>query len=100
VGYDLAVVLATLGVVFDGDAITEKVSIGGDATSQTSFDGGLLGRELGFDSHDAFESDTSLTRNDFYLANGDNHSYGIRLFPITLDTHPVVTASTALSSRG
>jgi hypothetical protein len=67
------VVLAALGIVFNGDMVTQKMSIGGDATSRTSFDDGLLNHELGLDRHDVFECDTSLTHNDYYLANGDNH---------------------------
>ena len=51
VGYDLAVLLATLGVGLDGDPVTEKMSIGCDATSRTSATGSLLGSEGGLDSH-------------------------------------------------
>ena len=51
VGYDLAVSLATLGVALDGDVITEKLSIGCDATSRTSATGDLLGDELGLNGH-------------------------------------------------
>jgi len=65
VGYDLAVVLATLGVGLDGDPVTTKLSIGCDATSRTSATG--TGAELGLDGHNKFEGDTSLTRNDYFL---------------------------------
>ena len=51
VGYDLAVLLAVLGVGLDGDPITQKMSIGCDATSRTSLTGSLLGSEGGLDSH-------------------------------------------------
>ena len=51
VGYDLAVVLATLGVALDGDILTGKLSIGCDATSRTSATGSLLGDELGLNGH-------------------------------------------------
>ena len=51
VNYDLAVTLATLGVSLDGDVVTEKLSIGCDATSRTSASGSLLGDELGLDGH-------------------------------------------------
>ena len=51
VGYDLAVTLATLGVGLDGDPVTEKLSIGCDATSRTSATGSLLGDELGLNGH-------------------------------------------------
>lgn len=45
VGYDLAVLLATLGVGLDGDPITLKVSIGCEATTRTASPG--LGPEPG-----------------------------------------------------
>lgn len=49
VGYDLAVLLATLGVGLDGDPVTEKLSIGCDATNRTAAP--ALGPELGLDGH-------------------------------------------------
>ena len=52
-GYDLAVLLAVLGVELTGDPVTQKMSIGCDATSRTSPIGGLLGAEGGLDSHNA-----------------------------------------------
>ena len=85
VGYDLAVSLATLGVGLDGqfassvlpraslriaglgDLVTLKLSIGGDASSQTS---SLGSKEGGLNTHNKFEADSSLTRNDYYTANG------------------------------
>ena len=51
VGYDLAVVLATLGVALDGDPLTGRLSIGCDATAVTSATGSLLGSELGLNGH-------------------------------------------------
>jgi hypothetical protein len=54
VGWDLAVFLATLGVAFDGDVVTQRMSIGGDATALTAWDGGLLSQEGGLDTHDAY----------------------------------------------
>lgn len=86
VGYDLAVTLATLGVGLDGDVVTGKLSIGCDATSRTSATGSLLGDELGLDGHNKFEEDTSLTRNDYFLANGDNHSFNGTLFAMMANT--------------
>ena len=80
VGYDLAVTLATLGVGLDGDPLTEKLSIGCDATSRTSATGSLLGDELGLDGHNKFEGDTSLTRDDYFLGNGDDFSFNGTLF--------------------
>jgi hypothetical protein len=76
VGYDLAVLLAALGLTLtDGDIVTEKLSIGCDATSRTSFNPTLTGSEPGLDGHNKFEADTSLTRNDYFLANGDDYTF-------------------------
>jgi hypothetical protein len=43
--------LAVFGVGFDGDVLTEKLSIGGDATALTSSTERLSGDEGGLDSH-------------------------------------------------
>lgn len=81
VGYDLALLLATLGLTLtDGDVVTEKLSIGCDATSRTSFNPALTGSEPGLDGHDKFEADSSLTRNDFFLDNGNDFSFNGTLF--------------------
>lgn len=48
-----------------GDPITQKLSIGCDATSRTSVNPVLTGSEPGLDGHNKFEADTSLTRNDY-----------------------------------
>lgn len=47
----------------------EKLSIGYDA------DPTLTGSEPGLDGHNKFEPDTSLTRNNFFLADGDSLSF-------------------------
>lgn len=87
VGYDLAVVLAVLGLtVSDGDVVTEKLSIGCEATSRTSFAPLLTGSEPGLDGHNKFESDTSLTRNDFFLGNGDNFNFNGTLYKMMADS--------------
>ncbi|KZO92419.1 Cloroperoxidase [Calocera viscosa TUFC12733] len=86
VGWDLAVVLAVLGIAFDGDIITEKLSIGGDATNRTAFIGGLFGKEGGLNSHNKFEVDASLSRNDYYLADGDNYTFNTTLFAMMTET--------------
>ena len=81
VGYDLALLLATLGLTLtDGDIVTEKLSIGCDATSRTSIAPLLTGHEPGLAGHNKFEADTSLTRNDFFLANGDDFTFNGTLF--------------------
>ncbi|CCG84247.1 protein of unknown function [Taphrina deformans PYCC 5710] len=85
VGPGLANLLALIAVPLDGDIITTRMSIGGEATSLTAPLGGIAnnalgGKEGGLDTHDTFEADSSLTRNDYYLANGDNHSFNGTLF--------------------
>ncbi|KAF7870424.1 hypothetical protein EAF04_004169 [Stromatinia cepivora] len=87
VGYDLANLLAVLGLTLsDGDIVTEKLSIGCDATSRTSYSPALTGSEPGLDGHNKFESDTSLTRNDYFLADGDNYSFNGTLFGMMTET--------------
>ncbi|KAJ4294179.1 hypothetical protein N0V90_007869 [Kalmusia sp. IMI 367209] len=87
VGYDLAVLLAALGLTLtDGDIVTEKLSIGCDATSRTSFNPVLTGSEPGLNGHNKFEADTSLTRNDYFTADGDNYSMNGTLFGMMQDT--------------
>ncbi|RYN23505.1 hypothetical protein AA0113_g12237 [Alternaria arborescens] len=79
VGYDLAVLLAVLGIEAGGDVLSGRLSIGCDATSRTATLP-LLGTQPGLDGHNKFEADSSLTRNDFFLANGDNYSFNGTLF--------------------
>ncbi|CAO2658790.1 Nn.00g065130.m01.CDS01 [Neocucurbitaria sp. VM-36] len=79
VGYDLAVLLAVLGIQAGGDIVTGKLSIGCDATSRTALLP-LLGNQPGLNGHNKFEADTSLTRNDYFTANGDNYNFNGTLF--------------------
>ncbi|KAL8932270.1 MAG: hypothetical protein Q9211_006418, partial [Gyalolechia sp. 1 TL-2023] len=51
VGYEVAVLLATIGIALDGDVVTGKLSLGCDATSRTSVAGSLLGPEVGLNGH-------------------------------------------------
>lgn len=100
VGSDLANLLAVIAVPLDGDIVTTKMSLGGDATSQTAPIGGVAnnalgGKEGGLDTHDTFEADTSLTRNDYYLANGDNHSFNGTLFGMMVQTCQSTSTATA-----
>nr|POE72865.1 aromatic peroxygenase [Quercus suber] len=75
VGYDLAVLLAVLGVGLDGDPVgTTRLSLGCDATSRTSITG--TGTELGLDGHNKFEGDTSLTRNDYFTGESSFDTSG------------------------
>ncbi|KAF2422624.1 Cloroperoxidase [Tothia fuscella] len=81
VGHDLATLLAVLGLTLtDGDIVTEKLSIGCDATSRTSFSPALTGSEPGLNGHNKFEADSSLTRNDFFTHDGDNYNFNEALF--------------------
>lgn len=82
VGFDLATILAVAGVGQGGDLLeTKKLSIGCDASSRTAgVIGGLIGDELGLNGHNHFESDSSLTRNDYYLADEDNYTWNATLF--------------------
>jgi len=87
VGYDLANLLALLGLTLtDGDIVTEKLSIGCDATTRTSFNPTLTGSEPGLDGHNKFEADTSLTRNDFFTHGGDNYNFNGTLFGMMTQT--------------
>lgn len=87
VGYDLANLLATLGLTLtDGDIVTQKLSIGCDATTRTSFNPLLTGSEPGLDGHNKFEADSSLTRNDFFTHGGDNFSFNRTLFDMMTQT--------------
>jgi hypothetical protein len=79
--------LALLGLtVTDGDLVTEKLSIGCDATTRTSISPVLTGSEPGLDGHNKFEADTSLTRNDFFTHGGDNFSFNRTLFDMMTET--------------
>jgi len=86
VGYDLASLLAVLGLTTtDGDLATERLSIGCDASNRTQSDP-LGGSEPGLDGHNKFEADTSLTRNDYFLGDGDNFSFNGTLFHMMTET--------------
>ncbi|KAK4496979.1 hypothetical protein PRZ48_011428 [Zasmidium cellare] len=82
--------LARDGIVtyneLDGDIVgTSKLSIGCDASSRTALTGNLLAEELGLNGHNHFEADTSLTRNDYFLADGDNYRWNATLFTHMMD---------------
>ena len=51
-----------------------KLPIGCDANSRTS-SGNPLSDELGLDGHNHFEADASLTRDDYFLGNGDDYTW-------------------------
>lgn len=79
VGYDLANLLAFLGLQADGDFVTTKLSIGCSATPRTSINPLLTGNQPGLVGHNKFEGDSSLTRGD-YFPTGDNYSFNRTLF--------------------
>lgn len=86
-GYDLATFLAVFSIfIADGDWVTKKMSIGCDATTRTSYSPALTGSEPGLDGHNKFEADSSLTRNDYFLGNGDNFSFNTTLFKMMAET--------------
>jgi hypothetical protein len=87
VGYGLATLLALLGLTLtDGDLKTERLSIGCDATTQASFNPALTGSEPGLEGHNKIEAYTSLTRDDYFLGNGNNFSFNSTLFRRMTDT--------------
>jgi hypothetical protein len=72
-GYDLAVFVATFGIVMDGNPLTSQLSIG--------CQGGSAVANTGLNAHNKFETDSSMTRNDFYTsATGDAYSVNATLF--------------------
>lgn len=76
VGYDLANLLAIAGVGLDGDIVgTGLLSIGCGDNARTAEPGNVLADELGLDAHDQFEGDASLTRDDYFLADGDDYTF-------------------------
>ena len=85
VGYDLAVLLAVLGISGDGDVLSQKLSIGCDATSRTALLPLLSQKEPGLAGHNKFESDTSLTRNDYFTHGGDDFTFNATLFSMMTD---------------
>jgi hypothetical protein len=76
---DLAAFLAAYAIAMDGDLLTQTWSIGGPQPADTL--GGLLGTPQGISySHNKYEGDTSIGRNDAYLNNGDAHSLNVTRF--------------------
>ena len=92
VGLDLAIFLATVGVALDGDIVTGKLSIGRNSSAVP----GLLKTPGGLNTHNTFEGDTSLTRNDYYLANGNNYAFNGTLYKMM---HKVAKQNGGLYNR-
>jgi len=82
IDYELGAVLALISTSLSGDLITGRLSLGGK-DSRTMLLGplqGLISNEPGLNGHNLFEADTSLTRYDYYLNDGDNYSFQGDLF--------------------
>lgn len=83
---DVAIVLAAIAISLDGEVATQQVSIGGpvNGTNPLGPLGSLLGPGqgggLGLDAHLRFEGDTSLTRQDYWLNNGDDYSFDGQMY--------------------
>ena len=87
--WDLAVVITLIATVLgDGDAITQKFSIGCDATSRTAaVDLKLLsGAQPGLNGHGNFEVDGSISRNDYFISEGDVFTLNGTLFAQMVET--------------
>ncbi|KAJ5648442.1 hypothetical protein N7490_004814 [Penicillium lividum] len=78
-GLDLGAVLAAYAVVIDGDLLGGTWSIGGPQPSDPLE--GILGTGQGLSySHNNYEGDGSIGRNDAYTNHGDAHSLNISKF--------------------
>ena len=76
-GIDLGAFLAAYAVVIDGDPLDLSWSIGGPQPVDIP----LLGAGQGMSySHNSYEGDGSIGRNDAWLNNGDAHSLNIEKF--------------------
>lgn len=81
--WDLAAVITLIATVLgDGDTITQKFSIGCDATSRTAaIDLNLLtGSQPGLNGHGNFEVDGSMSRDDYFISEGDVFTLNGTLF--------------------
>jgi hypothetical protein len=73
-------VLAAYAVIYDGDPVLGTWSIGGPPSSDP-LTKGILGQARGLSySHNNYEGDASIGRNDAYLNNGDAHSLNVTRF--------------------
>ncbi|KAF2725839.1 Cloroperoxidase [Polychaeton citri CBS 116435] len=79
-GAELAAVLAAYAIALDGNVVEGVWSIGGPLPTD-DLTGALLGTGQGISySHNNYEGDGSIGRNDAYLNNGDAHSLNITKF--------------------
>jgi hypothetical protein len=79
VGYNLAITPTVLCIQAGGDIASLRLSIGCDATSRTATLP-LLGSQPDLNGHHKFEADSSLTRNNYFTAYGDNYNFNGTLF--------------------
>ncbi len=78
---ELSAFLAAYAIITNGSPLTGTWSIGGPPPSSGGLLGGLLGGSQGISySHNIYEGDGSIARNDAYLNNGDAHSLNITRF--------------------
>ena len=101
-GLDFAAFLSAYAVIFDGDPLTLKWSIGGPPPPSLIL--GLLFQPTGLSgSHNNYEGDTSIARSDAYLRNGDSTTVDMEFFmqmynlPGMLTLSPVDTILTVAS---
>ncbi|KAF9026033.1 Cloroperoxidase [Hymenopellis radicata] len=88
-GLDLGAFLSVYALVMDGDPLSLKWSIGGPPSSGGILSG-ILGSAKGLSgSHNKYESDSSPTRTDAYLNNGDattvNNAQFLQLYNLDPD---------------
>ncbi|KAF2755744.1 hypothetical protein EJ05DRAFT_540403 [Pseudovirgaria hyperparasitica] len=77
---ELAIALSAYAIATDGNILEGVWSIGGPLPAD-ELAGGLLGTGQGLSySHNAYEGDASIGRNDAYTNNGDAHSLNITKF--------------------
>lgn len=77
---ELAGFLAAYAIIMTGNPLTGTWSIGGPPPSDPLL-GGLLGGSQGISwSHNVYEGDSSIGRNDAYLNDGDAHSLNVSRF--------------------
>lgn len=81
---DLAGFLAVYAIIFDGDIASGTWSIGGPLPNVGNNLLGYPPQGISY-SHNKYEGDTSIGRNDAYLNNGDAHSLEISRFKSVYD---------------
>lgn len=79
--WDLATIITLIATVLgDGDTITQRFSIGCDATDRTAAVKLLAGSQPGLNGNGNFEVDASISRKDYFTNEGDNFSLDGDLF--------------------